>query len=118
MAMVISSILYFSMYWILIPLLILTLIAILLMLCYDEGVNSLKAFYFAFFQLKWWNKIAILIMFLFLIPATIPRSIKYHMGEIVLNHIIETKLNEFKVLELLHESFQIKLKLLNVGKGR
>ena len=39
------------------------------------------------------------------------------MGEVVLNHIIETKLNEFKVLELLHESLQIKLKLLNVGKA-
>ena len=35
----------------------------------------------------------------------------------VLNAIIDKKLNEFKVCELLHESYQIKLKLLNVDRA-
>ena len=77
MEIVISNALYIVFYWVFIPLVILNIIAILLLLGYDEGKGSLWSFSMAYVHLKWYNKIIMVFLFLCIIPATIPRSIKF-----------------------------------------
>jgi len=77
MGTTISNILSILFNWIFIPLLILNIIAIILLMSYEEGKASLISFSMAYLHLTWYKKIIMIFLFLCVIPATIPRSIKF-----------------------------------------